>query len=155
MTFRRRKSDHNAIARLKDSWRHGSLSNIRKSITDGDIDVTLLFAGAGLLLWVFFGLYANRNDLTSFANMFPLGGIIFWTLAYVIGGIGCFALVATKMNPTLSIFVGGWLTIIWSWSFFARSVAISTQQTGNATSMIYIILGLLIIHRSGRKYNDK
>ena len=155
MTPTRRKSDHSIFAKLRLSWRYGSLSNIRKALTEGDIETTLLFAGAGLLLWVYFVLYTNRNDLQNFANMFPLGGVYFWTLAYIIGGIGCFALIATKMSPTLSIFVGGWLTIIWSWAFFARSTAIATQQTGNATSMIYIVLGLLIIQRSGKNKNDK
>lgn len=155
MTYRRRKSDHTFFAGIKRSWETGSLSNIRKAFTEGDIDVTLLFAGTGLLLWVFFGLYANRNDLENFSRMFPLGGVFFWSFAYIIGGVGCFALIATKMQPLLSIFVGGWLTVIWSWSFFARSVAVSTQQTGNATSVIYIVLGLLIIHRSGRNRNDK
>jgi hypothetical protein len=40
--------------------------------------------------------------------------------------------------------------VIWVWSAIARMTATATFQTGNATSIVYILLGLLIIHRSAR-----
>lgn len=139
MTFPRRRSTDK-----------GALANLKHTLLEGSIDMTLLLGAAGLIAWVVFGFTAAQADLQNFANMFPLGGVWFWVSAYLIAAFGMIYLVATNMPAMASLFVGGWLVTVWSWSFFARATAVYTAQTGNATSIIYIIIGVLILQRSGK-----
>lgn len=112
--------------------------------------MVLLLAAVGLITWVVFGFTAAQADLQAYAAMFPLGGVWFWVSAYIIAAFGLVYLVAYKLPPMASLLVGGWLVTIWSWSFFARATAVYTAQTGNATSILYIIIGVLILQRSGK-----
>lgn len=140
MTFpRRRRSDT------------GPLANIKHALLNGNIDMVMLLAAVGLLAWVAFGFAAAKADLENYALMFPLGGVWFWVSAYIIAAFGLIYLVAYHMPPMASLMVGGWLVTIWSWSFFARATQVYTAQTGNATSILYILIGVLILQRSGSR----
>ena len=135
----RRKSDR--------SW----FSQIRHVLIDGDIGMLLLLGGLGLILWAVMGTMKSGADLIAYATLFPFGDATFWFVNYVLCGIAMWILVATQMPPLLSLLVGGWVTTIWAWSFLARVGNVATMQTGNATSVMYIIIGLLIVQRSSRR----
>lgn len=140
MTFpRRRRSDS------------GPWANIKFALLNGNIDMVMLLAAVGLLTWVIFGFTAAQADLENYARMFPVGGLWFWVSAYIVAACGLIYLVAFQMPPMASLMVGGWLVTIWSWSFFARATHVYTAQTGNATSILYILIGVLILQRSGSR----
>lgn len=135
----RRKSDSSYLAQIKHI------------LLNGDISMVLLLGGLGLWLWAGFGIWKHTDDLSAYAAMFPFGSGIFWGLNYFICGLGMWWLVAAKFPPLASLLIGGWIGTIWSWSYLARSTAIATLQTGNATSIVYIIIGFLIIHRGAKR----
>jgi hypothetical protein len=137
--LQRRKSER--------SW----LAEIRYVLLDGDIGMLLLLGGLGLILWAIMGTMKSGSELIAYARMFPFGDASFWFLNYIACGVSMWVLVARQMPPVLSLLVGGWVTMIWSWSLLARVGNVATMQTGNATSVMYIIIGLLIIQRSSRR----
>ena len=135
----RRRGDHTYIAQLKHV------------LLDGDISMVLLLGAVGLWLWAGFGIWRYVDDLAAYSAMFPFGNGTFWVANYFLCGIAMWWLVAAEFPPVMSLITGGWICTIWSWSFLARSTAIATLQTGNATSIVYIIIGILIIHRGSRR----
>ena len=124
---------------------------IRHTLLDGDIGMVLLLGGLGLILWAIMGTIKLNGDLKAYAAMFPFGDALFWFSNYVLCGLAMWYLVATRLPPLMSLIVGGWIATLWGWSFFARTTLQATAQTGNATSVMYIIIGLLIVQRSSRK----
>lgn len=121
---------------------------LMNTIRHGDISTTLLLGGLGLVVWAIFGWYFNPIDLANYASLFPFGSVTFWFYNYIFCGVGMWLLVAYNYPPTSSLLLGTWVSIIWSWSAFGRLAVMSTYQTGNATSLIYVTLGILIIQRS-------
>ena len=134
-----RQKDLPAIQRLADI------------LLKGDIGMVLLLGGAGLLLWAGFGFFSYHDDLEAYAKMFPVGNSTFWLINYILCGLGLWYLAATNLKPMSSLVVGMWVLILWGWSTFARMTAVATVQTGNATSVIYFVIGALIIHRSAKR----
>lgn len=126
-------------------------ANFAHIITSGDIGMVLVMGGLGLILWAAFGVWMFMDDLEAYAKMFPLGNGKFWVANYVSCGLAMWWLAAKRLPPLSSLLVGSWVCVIWSWSALARMTATATFQTGNATSVIYIMIGLLIIHRSAKR----
>ncbi len=126
------------------------LQQLREVIVEGDISLVLLLGGLGLILWAIFGLLAHTDDLSNYARLFPFGNIGFWVLNYLFCGLAMWFLVAYQYPPTFSLLLGTWCSIVWSWSALARMSNLATFQTGNATSVVYVIIGLLIIQRTSR-----
>lgn len=137
--YRRRKEDLSA-------W-----GNFKHKLVHSDIFMVLVLGALGLLAWVGFGFTSAKADLHNFAAMFPLGGVEFWVFAYVAAALGMIHIAANDLPPFSSLIVGGWIITIWSWSFFARATQVYTAQTGNATSILYILIGVLILQRSGKR----
>lgn len=127
------------------------LQYLRHIVIDGDISFAVLMAGLGLILWAGFGLFMFVDDLAAYTKMFPIGNGFFWAGNYIFCGVAMWILTAYKFPPFSSLLIGSWVCIIWTWAALARMTAVATFQTGNATSIIYILMGLLIIHRSARK----
>ena len=127
------------------------LSQLAYVILDGDISMLCLLGGLGLLLWSAFGIFMFTGDMQAYTTMFPLGNGYFWAINYILCGLSMWFLVAFHFPPLLSLFVGSWVCVIWTWASLARMTAVATLQTGNATSIVYILIGILIIHRSARK----
>ena len=127
------------------------LAQLRHIILDGDISMTLFLAGLGLILWAGFGVYMFMGDLEAYAKMFPFGNGTFWVANYTLCGLAMWWLASAQFPPLSSLLIGSWVCVIWTWSALARMTTTATLQTGNATSIVYILIGLLIIHRSARK----
>jgi hypothetical protein len=127
------------------------LQQLSNTLVDGDISMTVLMAGFGLVLWALFGMFMFTSDLDAYTKMFPFGNGAFWATNYIVCGVAMWWLVAAQFPPLGSLLVGAWVSVIWTWSSLARMTVVATYQTGNATSIIYILIGLLIIHRSARK----
>ena len=126
------------------------LMRIRHTLLEGDISMTLMLGGLGLIMWAVFGVVMFTNDLAAYAAMFPHGNAGFWVINYVLCGLAMWAIVAFNFPPLACLLTGSWVCVIWTWSAIARMTSTATYQTGNATSIVYILLGLLIIHRSAR-----
>lgn len=126
------------------------LQQLRSVLVDGDISLVLLLGGFGLILWALFGLRVYTTELDDYAKLFSFGSKNFWFLNYIFCGLGMWALVAYQYPPTISLLLGTWCAIIWSWSALGRLSNEATFQTGNATSVVYVIIGLLIIQRTAK-----
>jgi len=131
------------------------LEHLRQIILYGDISFTVLLGGLGLILWAAFGVLMFTKDLQAYSSMFPYGNGWFWVANYTGCGLAMWYLVSAQFPPFLSLALGSWVCVIWTWAALARMTAVATLQTGNATSIIYILLGLLIIHRSARNDTQK
>lgn len=130
------------------------LQRLRYTLLQGDISMLVLLAGLGLVLWAAFGIYMFADNLEAYSRMFPLGNGGFWAGNYVACGVAMWVLVAFNFPPLLSLITGSWVCVIWTWSALARMTAVATFQTGNATSIIYILVGLMIIHRSAARSHE-
>lgn len=156
MTFQhgRRASDKSPLARL----RHSLVSKLIRVgrrlnyiLLRSDITLAVFLGGFGLIIWAAFGIYMFTGDMANYAKMFPFGNGEFWAGNYIFCGLAMMWLAINRFTPLPSLLVGGWVATIWGWSALARMTQTATFQTGNATSIVYIILGLFIIHRSARK----
>jgi hypothetical protein len=145
-TLNRRKDDRGLRLRAKLF-----IQNLTEAVNASSIDMVLLLGAAGLFAWVAFGFAGAKADLANYAAMFNIGSVGFWVTVYLGTGIGMVYLVGAKYPPLASLLVGLSLVWMWSFSFFARTTQIYTAQTGNATSIIYIIIGVLVLQRSGKK----
>ncbi len=126
------------------------LAHLLSVIKEGDISLVLLIGGMGLIMWALFGIFAYPAEVIMYANLFPFGNPMFWLANYILCGISMWLLVAFQYPPTFSLLVGTWCSIVWSWSALGRMNEMATFQTGNATSIIYVLIGLLIIQRTAR-----
>lgn len=144
--LQRRKDDRGFRLKVRVFYQ-----NIIDAVNTSSIDMVLLLGAAGLFAWVIFGFTGAKADLKNYAAMFQTGSVEFWVSVYVGTGLGMIYLVGTKYPPTSSLLVGLSLVWMWSFSFFARTTQVYTAQTGNATSIIYIIIGVLVLQRSGKR----
>lgn len=131
---------------MKEKMKH-----IGHVLVNGDISMLLLLAGLGLILWATFGVVMFTNDLNAYAKMFPFGNGIFWVLNYALCGLAMWYLVGAKLPAVPSLLVGAWVCMIWSWSATARFAEATAHQTSNATSIVYILIGLMLIQRTGNQ----
>ncbi len=155
--FGRRSSDKKLTAKLANfcvSKFHMYYVRIKYILLRSDISLAVFLGGFGLIIWAAFGIYMFTGDLENYAKMFPFGGEAFWAGNYIFCGLAMMLLSTQRFPPFSSLMVGGWVATIWAWSALARLTETATYQTGNATSIIYIILGLLIIQRSARKHGS-
>lgn len=136
---RRRASDRKAA------------EQIRHILMDGDISMLCLMGGLGLILWAFFGLFMFMDNLKAYLTLFPYGDGGFWVANYISCGLAMWYLVSKQFPPLLSLLVGSWISVIWVWSALARMATTATYQTDKATSIVYILIGILIVHRSARR----
>lgn len=127
------------------------MSQLSHIILDGDISMLCLLGGLGLLMWAGFGVFMFVGDLAAYTSMFPLGNGWFWAGNYALCGLLMWYLVANHFPPLPSLLIGSWVCVIWTWVAMARMTTVATLQTGNAISIVYILIGLLIVQRSARK----
>lgn len=129
-----------------------SIDQLKHVLRDGDISLTVFLSGLGLFLMAILGLTTKSAEMVAYANMFPIGNVYFWIANYFVCGFMMWFIVAKQFPPTTSLLLGSWCLIIWSWSLLGRMSDINNYQTGNVTSVIYVIIGFLIIQRSQRYY---
>jgi hypothetical protein len=130
---------------------NGRLTQLKYQLLDGDIGMLLILGGLGLILWALFGMFMFVDDLAAYTKMFPFGNGWFWVTNYILCGIAMIFLAARRLPALPSLLIGSWVCVIWTWASLARMTVVATYQTGNATSIVYILVGLLIIHRSARR----
>ena len=102
-------------------------------------------------MWAFTGMFVHPEDLAQYAAMFHVGKINYWVLNHLFVGVLMIALVADGFPKRMSMFVGSWLIVAWSWAAFVREATNLTQQNGKTSAIMYIIIGLFIIQRAGVK----
>lgn len=156
MTFAysRRSTDRKLLSRVANSLVRKSkrfASRLQYIILKSDITLAVFLGGFGLIVWAIFGIYMFTNDLNNYSKMFPFGHAEFWAGNYIFCGLSMMILAMKRFSPFPSLLIGGWVATIWGWSALARMTETATLQTGNATSIVYIILGLLMVQRSARK----
>lgn len=156
MTFDygRRSTDRKLLSRVWNSLAvriRRILLRTKWILLRSDITFAVFLGGFGLIVWAIFGIYMSTNDLNNYSKMFPFGHAEFWAGNYIFCGLSMMILAMKRFSPFPSLLIGGWVATIWVWSALARMTETATLQTGNATSIVYIILGLLMVQRSARK----
>ena len=127
------------------------MNRIKRALTSGDISTMVLVGGVGLLMWAAIGMFIYPSDLAHYAAMFNVGKINYWVLNHLIVGALMLALVADGFPKRMSLFVGSWLIVAWAWAVLFREVTDLTQQNGKASAIMYIVIGIFIIHRASMK----
>lgn len=159
----RRFTDQKFVARLRRvvmflyRWTVGRIvsfgAELLTIIDEADMRLTLALGGFGLIAWAANGVYTERGkaDLVAYAAMFPLGSPMAWVVIYYSVGAALIWLAVNKVPKTPALLLGPVVIAIWSWAFFARTATVATFQTGNATSLIYIAIGTLLIYNAGNR----
>ena len=127
------------------------LAQLTHSILYGDISMLCLVGGFGLIVWAVFGLLIDSAGLEAYAKTSEIGGVYFWAFNYLLCGLALWWVASKQFPPLASLLVGSWICVLWTWLSLARILALSGYPTGNATSIVYILIGLLVIHRSARR----
>lgn len=129
------------------------ISKTLKVLDEADMRILLLLGGAGLVAWATIGIASERgwHDLVAYAAMFPMGSPIGWVSVYFGVGGAMIWLAWNDVPKVPCLLLGPVVIAVWSWAFFARSTTVATYQTGNATSLIYMAIGTLMIYSAGTK----
>jgi multidrug transporter EmrE-like cation transporter len=143
MTLRRRREDQ--PERIETPW-----GRLMWTLRYGSLDFALLIGGAGLILWALAGVYFYQQDLQTFSLMYVFGSPMFWAAVYLICGFGMLGVVACDW-PRWAPWLGATVSVVWAWTLIMRYSSGSPYQTGNVTTIIYIVLGFLIVTRSARR----
>lgn len=125
------------------------LSRLRYVLLESDPSLAGLMFGIALLVWGFVAINIGKHDLIAFAG--PLNAVFaswVWVLNFI--GLGVLFLVVTMLNfpPMLSLFVGSYACIIWTWLASLRKFPVATS--GVTLNIMVIVMGLLLIVRSRR-----
>lgn len=122
-------------------------------LNEADMRIVLLFGGAGLIAWASMGAFSERGyqDLKAYAAMFPMGSPFAWVTVYLSVGVTMLWLAYKRVPKVPALLLGPIVIAVWSWAFFARVATVATFQTGNATSLIYMAIGALLIYNAGSR----
>jgi hypothetical protein len=117
---------------------------------NGDVSMVLLLGGLGLILWALLGITLRTEEFATYICSLPIGNKTFWIINYISVGSSMWWLAAKKLPALPSLLIGTWICTIWSWVALARITSEDIFQTNSATPVFYILIGLLIIQRSGK-----
>lgn len=148
----RRLTDQKYVVRLRRAA-GDFLREMGAILGESDMRQVLVLGGAGLLAWAVMGICSERGrqDLIAYAAMFPMGSPRAWTVIYCGVGTAMIWLAYRQVPKVPALLLGPVLIVVWSWAFFARVATIATFQTGNATSLIYMTIGALLIYNVGAR----
>lgn len=123
-------------------YRRASIHDI---IVRGDISITVLLGGLALLLGAGVGLTFFRIQVLDSVITYKE----IWLLNCMLTGIAMWWATIHKFPPLRSLLIGGWISVLWTWDISYRLV--SQDMFMPISNMIYVLIGLLIIHRSARR----
>lgn len=158
----RRFTDQRYVVRLRRAvvavarWAYGRAADFGAKtleLLNADIRMVLFLAGWGLIAWASMGVYTERgwHDLVAYASMFPMGSPMAWIMIYYSVGASMIWLALNDVPKVPALLLGPVLIAVWSWAFFARTATVATYQTGNATSLIYMAIGTLLVYNAGSR----
>jgi hypothetical protein len=102
--------------------------------------------GLGLIMWGLIAAVMAPSDLYTFSNNLHFGTTAFWIANYIVVGILYITAAIRNHPPMLSLLVGGYSTLIWTWIASMRGTANFTS--GVTLNIIVIVMGLLLVQRS-------
>lgn len=119
-------------------------------LAKGDMQLSAVMMGFGLILWGSIGVIQFPSEVERAAVKFALGSSpILWALNYI--GVGmAFIWVGVKKFPhPQSVLLGSYCAMIWTMIAAARPT--ENMTSGTSLNVVVIIMGLMLIQRSGRK----
>jgi hypothetical protein len=135
----------NPHRRASDQYR----TELARILIDGDLSLVAVLLGFGMIVWGSIGIFLNPQDLFVFAKDFAFQMPIFWGINSI--GLGfAFLWVAVKKFPAgPCLLLGTYCVTVYTW--IAVSRAVSSITSGVTLNLLVIVVGALIIHRSGHK----
>jgi hypothetical protein len=126
-------------------------SHLGHVMVEGDVSMMVLLSGLGLILWSIFGWFSLAKGTDLVPKVFFIGIDTLWLLDYLGCGVAMWLLVAYKFPPVSSLLIGSWVCVTWLWLILEKMTSLEKIQLINPVSVIYVLVGLLIIHRSARR----
>jgi hypothetical protein len=122
---------------------------LREILLDSDATLATFILGAALIVWGVTAVAVAPSDFFTFADSMHVGSMWFWFANYVLVGAGLILCAFYKFPPLPSLLIGGYAVLAWTWVASARGSANFTS--GVTLNIIVIVMGCLIVQRSGRK----
>lgn len=113
-----------------------------------DISLVCTLQGFSMIVWALIALF-HSSDLTAFAADFAFIAPAFWFLNAFLCGIAEITLASLRFPPGATLMLGTYFVTVWTWIAVTRPAA--SFSSGATHNLMVIIIGALMIHRSGRK----
>lgn len=125
------------------------LREVSDILINSDLRLLCLLHGFLMIAWGSIGMFIHPEDLIRLATDFIFFLPVFWGLNII--GVGmAYIYVAIKNLPQgLSLGLGTYVVCCWTWIAVSRPV--SSVTSGVTLNLTVIIVGALLIHRSGRQ----
>ena len=125
------------------------MNRLKELLLYSELDLAAFILGIGLIAWGIIAFSIQPSDLISFsANMLVLS-TLGWAMNYVLVGVGFVVCAWKKFPATLSLLVGGYACLVWTWVAAVRGA--SDFTSGITLNIIVIIMGVLLVQRSGQR----
>lgn len=125
------------------------MNRIKEIVLDSDISLASMLMGVGLIMWGLVAVFMAPDDFFTFADTVKVAGTWFWLANYVGIGIGFIYVSIHGFPPFSSLLIGGYATLAWAW--IAAMRGFSNFTSGVTLNFIVIVMGCLLVQRSGRK----
>lgn len=125
------------------------MERLKEILLESDVSLASFMMGAGLIMWGVVAIFMAPTDFFTFASSMKFLGTWFWFINYTLVGSGFIYAAIKKFPPFLSLCVGGYAALIWTWIASIRGF--SNFTSGVTLNIIVIVMGILLVQRSGTK----
>lgn len=134
--------------RATDSFK-AKLNRIQQILLEGDITFACVVLGMANILWGIFGLIYTP-DIQWFAKGFALEFAPWvWALNHALAGLGFIHIAVHGFPKGRSLLFGSYVIMVWTWIAMGRPSA--TFSSGMTLNLVEILMGAIIVQRSGRQ----
>ena len=115
---------------------------------ESDLSLSAAILGVAMVFWGCTALIMTPKEFFDFSDTMKLGSVWFWFANYTLVGAGFFCCAFRKFPPLLSLLIGGYAVLAWTWVASMRGSANFTS--GVTLNAVVIVMGCLMIQRSGK-----
>lgn len=125
------------------------MKRLNEIFLESDLSLAAMLMGICLVLWGLVAFIVSPSDFYSFSRDMKLGSPWLWLANYLVVGALFVAVAYHKFPPLPSLLVGTYACLVWTW---VASVRGSSNVTSGVTlNILVIVMGMLLVQRSGRK----
>lgn len=125
------------------------MKRINEILMDSDLSLSAFILGAALILWGMTAVIMAPEDFFTFADTMHVGSTWFWFANYVLIGFGFMCCAYRGFPPLMSLLIGGYAVLAWTWVASMRGTANFTS--GVTLNAVVIVMGCLMVQRSGKQ----
>ena len=119
-------------------------------LAKADMRLSCVMLGLGLMMWGIIGVAYVPHEVTRAASRFALGDNAFlWAMNYFGVGAGYIWVGVRNLPHPQSMLLGCYSAMIWTMIAVARPT--DTFTSGVTLNLIVVIMGLMLVQRSGRR----